>query len=76
MVQVFGVKEPTVLALHPVFDLVCGVVIDDLHGLYLGVTLSLLCLWFDNNHCGKPHFIGNKVCNTQLYSIVLLIPCL
>ena len=49
------------MALHPVFDLVYAVVIDDLPGLFLGVTLSLLRLWLDKTHRGKPHFIGNKV---------------
>lgn len=59
--QVCGVKGPSVLALHPRFDLVQGVVIDDLHGIFLGVTLSLLHCWFDNAHRDKPYFIGNKV---------------
>lgn len=55
-------KGPTVLALHPRFDVVWGVVIDDLHGLFLGVTLSLLRIWFDKSHRGQPYFIGSKVC--------------
>ena len=33
---------PTVLALHAAFDPVWGVVIDDLHGIFFGVTLTLL----------------------------------
>ena len=45
--QVNGVKGPTVLALLHTFNLVWGVVIDDLHGVFLGVTLALLNLWFD-----------------------------
>ena len=56
-------KGPTVLALHPFFDLSEGVVIDDLHGVYLGVTLSLLHNWFDRSNRGKPCYIGNKVNN-------------
>ena len=60
---------PTLLALHPVFDLVQGVVIDDLHGLYLGMTLSLLRLWLDKSHRGKPHFIGNKVCISLTFAL-------
>ena len=59
--QVCGVKGPTVLALHPCFDLVQGVVIDDLHGLYLGVTLTMLNLWFGKGNRGKEYFIGHKV---------------
>ena len=51
--QVCGVKGPTVLALHGCFDLVGGVAIDDLHGVYLGVTLLLLHLWLDRTNRGK-----------------------
>lgn len=52
----YGVKGPTALALHPHFDLASGVVIDDLHGIFLGVTLHL---WFDKQNKGMPYFIGN-----------------
>ena len=71
--QVCGVKGPTVLALHHCFDLVGGVVIDDLHGIYLGVTLSLLRLWFDRINRGKPFFIGDKVCNANLFLLYNVI---
>ena len=54
-------KGPTVLALRPLFDVVKGVVIDDLHGIFLGVTLTLLHLWFDKANKGKAYYIGNKV---------------
>ena len=54
-------KGPTVLALHPYFDVVWGVVIDDLHGIFLGATLTLLNLWFNKVHKGKAFFIGDKV---------------
>ena len=56
-----GVKGPCVLALHPCFDLVQGVVIDDLHGIFLGVTLTMLNLWFSKGSRGKAYFIGDKV---------------
>ncbi len=59
--QVCGVKGTTVLGLHPFLDLVKGVVVDDLHGVFLGVTLTLLRLWFDKGERDKPYFIGNKV---------------
>lgn len=59
--QVCGVKGPSVLALHPTFNLVWGIVIDDLHGIFLGVTLTLLHLWLDKTNKTKPFFIGNKV---------------
>ena len=35
--------------------------IDDLHGLYLGITLTLLKLWFNRVHKGKAFYIGDKV---------------
>ena len=60
-VKVCGIKGPTILALHPCFDRVGGVVIDDLHGTYLGVTLTFLCLWFDKTIQGKPYVIENQV---------------
>ena len=66
-------KGPTVLALHPPFDLVWGVVIDDLHDLFLGVSLSLLRLWFDKSHGGKPHFIGSKVYINQCIHVLLVL---
>ena len=59
--QVCGIKGPTVLALHPHFDIVSGVVIDDLHGIFLDITLTLLHRWFHRNHRGKPYYIGDKV---------------
>ena len=54
-------KGLTVLALHPCFDLVGGIVIDDLHGVFLGVTSTLLNLWFHKSHRRQPYFIGDKV---------------
>ena len=54
-------KGPSVLALLSTFDVVWGIVIDDLHGIYLGVTLTLLRLWIDKGSRTKPYFIGNKV---------------
>ena len=51
-------KGPSVLALHPCFNLVEGVVIDDLHGVFLGVTLTMLDLWFNKKNRGNPYFIG------------------
>ena len=42
-----GMKGLSVLFRHPCFDVSKGVVVDALHGLYLGVVHSLLSLWFD-----------------------------
>lgn len=57
-IQVCGVKGPTVLGLHPCLDVVKGVVVDDLHGIYLGVTLHL---WFDKANKREPFFLGNNI---------------
>ena len=38
------------LALHDSFAVVHGVTIDDLHGVFLGVTLHL---WFDRSSRGR-----------------------
>ena len=70
--QVCGVKGSTVLALRPAFNPVWGVVIDDLHSIFLGVTLTLLHLWIDKTHKDKPFFIGKKVsiCRAELCDIM------
>lgn len=54
-------KGPCVLALHPCFDLVNGVVVDDLHGIFLGITLTMLKLWFNKGSRRKTYYIGDKV---------------
>ena len=64
--QVKGVKGPCVLALHQPFDLARGCVVDDLHCLYLGVTLQLLHFWFEKKHRTKSFYIGNKVCTCTI----------
>ena len=58
------------LALLPTFDVVSGIVIDDLHVIYLGVTLTLLRLWLDKSNRTKPYFID------KVYSISLCIHCM
>ena len=55
-------KGLSALFRHPPFDVSKGVVIDVLHGLYLGVVLSLLSLWFDKVNRNMPFYIGDKVC--------------
>ena len=56
-----GVFGPSVLSLHRHFSLPSGVVVDDLHSIYLGVVLQMLRLWFDRGNRGKPFYIGDKV---------------
>ena len=59
--QVQGIKGPSVLSLHPPFQLPWGVIVDDLHCLYLGVASHLIDLWFDKKYRSKDHYIGQKV---------------
>ena len=54
-------KGASVLACHPPFDLCRGVVIDCLHGVFLGVTLKLLKLWFDKAYRKNSYSIRKKV---------------
>ena len=43
-IQVYGIKGASVFLLHPAFNMAKGFVIDDLHAVYLGVTvLPMLC---------------------------------
>ena len=60
-----GVKGATVLALHPTFDVVHGIVVDDLHGLFLGVTLTLLNIWFDKKRITCMTKRRLQVCKQQ-----------
>jgi hypothetical protein len=66
-----GVKGASVLCLHHPFDLARGCVIDNLHTLYLGVTLTQLKLWFGKADKQKGFSIYNKLkeCDTRLLSI-------
>ena len=53
----------TVLSIHKPLRLPWAVVVDDLHCIYLGVTLKFIHLWFDKQNRGKDYYIGNKVRN-------------
>ena len=56
-----GVLGPSVLSLHKPFVLPTSIVIDDLHCIYLGVTKTILKLWFNSKFKRAPFYIGNKV---------------
>ena len=72
ILQVQGIKGPSVLSLHPLFQLPWGVIVDDLHCLYLGVASHLIELWFDKKYRDKDHYIGQKVqCTTNCLLIML-----
>ena len=49
-----------------------GVIVDDLHCLYLGVASHLIELWFDKKYRDKDHYIGQKVqCTTNCLLMML-----
>ena len=70
--QVKGVKGVSVLFLHQPCDIPVACVVDDLHCLYLGVTKTLLHLWFDKNNSRHLFYIGNKVCPRSVHEITIL----
>ena len=69
-----GVTGTTVLSLHQPFSLPSGVVIDDLHSIYLGVVLQMLHLWCDKQHRGKPFYIGQKVLTDIINICCFFVP--
>lgn len=59
-------KGPSVLWLHPTFKMTTGVVVDDLHGLYLGVARTFLSFWFHKSNKGCNFYIGDNVRDTRI----------
>jgi len=62
-----GIKGYSAFHGHPPFHLVHGVVVDDLHCLYLGVVLGMLRLWFEKVNKAKPFYIGMYPLWTNLF---------
>ena len=63
-----------VLAIHPPFHLVKGMVTDYMHNVMLGVAKALMVFWFDPMYRGKPFSIIRQVikatnCNSNCYLI-------
>lgn len=65
-----GIKAVTSLLMLPQFSVVKGVVVDYMHGVLLGVTKSILFLWFDSaeqrhfykiNKSYPDYFIAHEV---------------
>ena len=57
-----GITGISVLAAHPPFDLVKGVVVDAMHCVFLGVMAkTLIPLWCDTTHRFKPFSIRRNV---------------
>ena len=59
-------KGPSQLSIVPKFDLVCGVAMDYMHCVLLGVTRLLLHLWFDSSHHREPWYMGKHVAEVDL----------
>ena len=55
-----GYKGSPVLALHPGFDIINGMVTDYLHCVLLGVSKTLLSIWLDPKNDNKEFYIGKK----------------
>ena len=66
--QVNGIFGPSIFCLHRPLDIVKGVVIDDLHCMFLGVTRHLINLWFDKKWSRQDFYVGNKVCCLMYYT--------
>ena len=74
--KVCGIKGIPILSLLPYFDLVYGIVLDDLHCIDLGVVKALLLLWFDKSHRNEPYSLYSqvrKLCYTY-FKINIYIP--
>ena len=61
LLQVMGYKGSPVLALHPGFDIIHGMVTDYFHCVLLGISKTLLTLWLDSSNDQKEFYIGRKV---------------
>ena len=59
--QVMGYKGVPILAIHPPFNLVKGIVADYLHCVLLGVSKMLLKLWLQGANHSKAFYVGGKV---------------
>ena len=70
--QVMGVFGVSILCLHKPFDLINGFVIDDLHCLFLGVTKTLLSLWFDAKYRFYGFHIGPTIIPYYSYIIITI----
>ena len=55
-----GYKGSPVLALHPGFDIVNGMVTDYLHCVLLGVSKTLLTMWLDPKNDNQEFYIRIK----------------
>ena len=74
--QVVGIKGATVLSLHRPYDISKGIAVDDLHAVFLGVTLDLLRFWL--KHRTEIFSLRSQVCShvkslTLNYMIMLQI---
>lgn len=62
------------MCIHPPFDLAVGCVVDNLHQVYLGVTLALLKLWFAQEYKREDYSIYSQVLiNVLVDSTIMLM---
>lgn len=55
-----GIKGFSILTSIPKFNIIFGLPVDIMHGVFLGVAKGLSELWFDQKHHRKPFYLGNK----------------
>lgn len=65
--QVNGIKGYSLVIALEHHSIIPGYVIDYMHGALLGVTKTMLTLWFSSSkdNKGKDFFIGDQVCHIK-----------
>ena len=53
-----GIKGFSWPMFFPKFDIICGIAVDYMHSVLLGVVKMLLTLWTDKSHSSEPWFLG------------------
>ena len=71
--KVQGIKGVPILSLHPPFNLVKGMAVDDLQCVDLGVVKALCTHWFSADKRGQPYNIYEKVILYYVYVHVYYI---
>ena len=43
------------------FDIICGMPVDYMHGVLLGIVKMLFSFWFEKKHKKEEYYIGNSI---------------
>lgn len=71
--QIKGVKGASILSLHQPFDLALGCTVDNLHTLYLGVTLLLMKMWFSKEFKNKDYSLYKQACDMSVINTIIYV---